>query len=318
MAITSTGYDGTIDEQAWAQMIPSVGSSEYGVEDFGDWKVTAVSGQDRTVSIAAGSGWGKGIYDVSTTNVTVQLATISSGSRWDMIVMRRDWSGAGGSSSFTKIQGTASKSLPTKNTSPGTLDDQPLALVQVTAGQTQPTAIVDLRVWGGNGGMMAADTLAFGYLTRPGGQLTIGTNIYANTGVSAGTTPSWRQVATINGISLFGVGPQVPGNPNPPAAGTGFLIQAGSWSGKTDANGFAKVVWPVPFPHSCLTAIPSNGNENAFYGMTLDAAGTAWGTHPINQTYGVWRPRQMTPSSGSGGQWVPNVSIRINYIAIGW
>jgi hypothetical protein len=315
MAIVSTGYDGTIDEAAWSQMAPAVGSADYGVVGYGDWKVSIVSGQDRTVSIATGAGWGKGVFDASDSIVTIQLATISSGSRWDMIVMRRDWSGAGGTSEFTKIQGTSSKSLPSRNANPGTLDDQPLALVQVTAGQTTPTAIVDLRCWGGNGGMTASDMLALQYLDRPGGQLTIGTKIYANTGASAGSTPSWREIANMSGVNLFGVGGQVPGNPTPPASGNGFLMQAGSATITTDANGYARITWPVPFPNGCLTAMCQNGNEQFWGAMSLGAASTSWGASPINKTYGVWWPTQ---NIGGVNKNYPNKTIRLNYIAIGW
>ncbi|MEZ2373128.1 hypothetical protein [Arthrobacter sp. RCC_34] len=43
-------------------------------------------------------------------------------------------------------------------------DDQPLALVQWTAGQTQPTQIIDLRTWAGPGGIIAKDELALTFL----------------------------------------------------------------------------------------------------------------------------------------------------------
>lgn len=174
MAITSVGYDGTIDEVQWAQMIKKVGVSDYGVVGGTDWKVTAVTGGTRTVSIAVGKGWGHGVYDSIDANVTIALDAATSGFRWDLIAMRRDWTGTGGSSTIVKVNGTASKIIPTGRLSgPGVTDDQPLALVQITAGQTMPTAVVDLRCWAGNGGMAAQDTLALSYLKAVGASCTV-------------------------------------------------------------------------------------------------------------------------------------------------
>jgi hypothetical protein len=165
MAITSVGYDGSIDETQWAEMIKKVGSSDYGVIDAPSWKVTAVVGGTRTVSIATGKGWGHGVFDHIDANVTVALDSVSSGFRWDLIAMRRDWTGTGGSSTIVKVNGTATKGIPTgRESGPGVIDDQPLALVQITAGQSMPTAIVDLRCFSGNGGMAANDVLALNYL----------------------------------------------------------------------------------------------------------------------------------------------------------
>lgn len=165
MAITSVGYDGSVDEVQWAEMIKKVGSADYGVVTQPAWKVTGVPAADRTVSVAAGKGWGHGVFDTLDVNTTIQLDTVASGVRWDLVAMRRDWTGTGGVTSIVKVNGTAAKVIPTGRVSgPGVIDDQPLALVQVTAGQTQPTAIVDLRCFAGNGGMAANDVLALTYL----------------------------------------------------------------------------------------------------------------------------------------------------------
>jgi hypothetical protein len=192
MATISVGYDGVINETQWADMIKKVGASDYGVVDVNDWKVTAVTGADRTVSIAAGKGWGHGIFDEITANITIQLDTVSSGSRWDLIVMRRNWTGAGGLSTITKVNGTTSKEIPgTRAVGPGVIDEQPLALVQVTAGQTQPTAIVDLRCWAGNGGLVAKDDLAKNYLNKPGAELRIGQIVWRYV-LGANDIPVWE------------------------------------------------------------------------------------------------------------------------------
>jgi hypothetical protein len=173
VTFTSHGYDTTTGnpytEIAWADAHPYIGSSQYGVKSGSDWKVTAVTGADRTVSIAPGFGWGWGVTDKTTANETIQLDTVASGSRWDLIAVRRDWTPTAGESKFVKVNGGATAAIPSgRLLTPGGIDDQPLALVQVTAGQTQPTAIIDIRCWATNGGMVAADDLCRGYLNRLG------------------------------------------------------------------------------------------------------------------------------------------------------
>ena len=173
MAITSIGYDGSVNESQWAKMIPLVGSSHYGVAGSADWKVTAHATMDRGLNIATGAGWGHGVYDESDATVSLQAATVSSGSRWDMVVMRRNWSGTGGSSTLVLVQGGATKALPSRNTTPGTIDDQPIALVRFTAGQTAVQEIIDLRCWARNGGLVARDQLALTYLNQPGARVKV-------------------------------------------------------------------------------------------------------------------------------------------------
>lgn len=176
MAFTSIGYDGTVNERQWAELVPSVGSSTYGVKEADDLKVTAVPGQPLVVAVASGTAWGHGVMDTETSNTTIQCDPITTGSRWDLIALRRNWQPlAGGPTAAIKITGTAEKVIPsTRQAAPGEVDDQPLALVQWTAGQTQPSAIVDLRCWGGNSGMYANDDLVRTYLNSVGTAITIG------------------------------------------------------------------------------------------------------------------------------------------------
>lgn len=182
MAIESRFYDTVpgvgITETEWAQN--RFGGPAYGVKGAADWKVTAVAGQDRTISISAGSGFGHGVSDTSDANETIQLDPISSGTRWDLIAMRRDWQpAAGGPSAFVKVSGSSAKKIPANRVSnPGVQDDQPLFLVQVTAGKTEPTGFVDLRCWSANGGIIIADKLALDYLAVPGARVLLGGTEY--------------------------------------------------------------------------------------------------------------------------------------------
>lgn len=179
VTFTSSGYDtipgNGLDEVKWSRMLPRVGSSTYGVRGTGDWKVTGVAGTPFTVAIAPGMGWGHGVMDETTVQDTITVPTVASGTRWDFIACRRDWKPTGGGpSAFTAITNSGSQIPASKKSAPGDEDDQPLALVQWTAGQTQPTKIIDLRCWAGNGGMVAMDEMVLSYLGRPGAEVRIG------------------------------------------------------------------------------------------------------------------------------------------------
>jgi hypothetical protein len=197
MAVTfvSNGYDTSTTnpytEVAWANAHPAIGASAYGVGAPADWAVTAVAGADRTVTIAAGFGWGHGVTDRTVANETIQLDAVSSGSRWDLIVARRDWTPTAGVTSFQKIKGGTTKIIPGgRLVAPGNIDDQPLALVQVTAGQTQPTSIIDLRCWAGNGGVVAKDELVKSYLGTVGATVYIGGTVWRYA-LGSNDVPSW-------------------------------------------------------------------------------------------------------------------------------
>lgn len=180
MAVTfySHGYDSTIDnpvdEDVWQDMHPAIGQSTYAVRSPADWKVTAVSGADRTVSIAAGRGVGKGVVDKTVESDTIQLDPIASGSRWDLIATRRDPTPSAAVSEFTKVNGGSSPVIPGGRLAGPGIHDQPLALVQVTAGQTQPTGFIDLRTWAGDGGgLIANHDLVLSFMNATGTRIHI-------------------------------------------------------------------------------------------------------------------------------------------------
>jgi len=147
MAIQSVGYDGSVDEQDWANLARFLGKAPCTLGATG-WQVTAVTGPDRTVRVAAGTGYGWGVMDVSTASVDLQLDTPTL-ARWDAIVARRDWQPTpGGGTTFVVVKGASgvTPALPaTLLNSPGVQADQVLALVQVQAGISTPTAVIDLR-----------------------------------------------------------------------------------------------------------------------------------------------------------------------------
>lgn len=175
MAITSVGYDGTVDEAQWASMVSKVGSYEYGVDGAGDFSVTQVAGT-RMLSVAGGIAWGRGVMDLSDDTQIIQLEPVSTGSRWDLIALRRTWGPlSGGPTELVVIKGTSSKQIPSgRQNTPGVVDDQPIALIRVQAGLSGIPEMIDLRVWGRNGGQLyAKDDLVRSYISAVGTEINI-------------------------------------------------------------------------------------------------------------------------------------------------
>ena len=203
MTITSIGYDGSVDEVESAHFFPRIGGVDYGVLDPSHWKLTPHPSTARAVNLSAGVGYGKSVLDTSDSVVTVQCDPITSGTRWDLIVARRDWQPPAGATTFTKITGGANKVLPAREQTPGILDDQPLWLVQWTAGQTQPTATVDLRCFAGPGGIFANDFLALDYLDVPGARVMVGTRAWRYSPASDGSLV-WAVDSVTSALSMTG------------------------------------------------------------------------------------------------------------------
>lgn len=308
VAFTSFGYDTTstnpYTETAWADAHPSIGLAKYGVRSPADWKVTAVAGQDRTVSIAAGRGFGHGVTDKTVANETIQLDTVSSGSRWDLIACRRDWNPTAGISAFVKVNGGASATIPGgRNSTPGNIDDQPLALVQVTAGQTQPTDIIDLRTWAGDGGGLVANhDLVRSYLNTAGTRININGIDWLRR-VGANDVNEWVKLGEVGKVPIFGVSEARSGNP---PLGAHFLVQAGSTVLPQEVNGYGTIWLPASFPNGLVSATVANGD--------IVATGRGWhaGLNAANKDALFVNLSNGSGTGYSRGQW------RCDWIAVGW
>lgn len=311
MAITSVGYDGTVTEVQWAQMISAVGSSTYGVAGVNDWKVSVHPTLDKGINIAPGTGYGHGIFDISDATATITGAALASGTRYDMVVAKRDWTGAGGVTTFRIITGSSSRTMPNRQKTPGSIDEQPIALVRFDAGQTKASAIVDLRVWIGPGGAMAVDDMALGYLQDPGARVMIGGVDWTCTVVGGSAT--WSKAATIGYIPLFGVGSTLIGGT--PPAGTMFLMQVGTVVQATDAAGNARITWPKPFPNGLVSLDLGSGDEfaNGAGSTVAPTGGTFWGTSGGGNKVDV-----VYTLRNAAGAVIPARGHRVNYTAIGW
>lgn len=211
MAITSVGYDGTVNEVEWSKMITRVGTAEYGVDGNSSFVVTPATG-DRAISVSPGIAWGQGVLDTSNSAQNLLLEASTSGSRWDTVVIRRDWTPVRGVTSLVVLKGTATKAISNSRLwNPGVKDDQPIALVRVVAGSTAIQEIVDLRVFGRNGDMFAKNDLARSYIGAVGSSMNVdgqmwhrvlnasgsnvwvkGENLYDDTGWKTVPKPAWK------------------------------------------------------------------------------------------------------------------------------
>lgn len=170
MAIVSVGYEGTVDYADWAVLTSHLGAqySVFGPESFA---VSAGPG-DREVRVAPGRAAGQGILDDSDSIVSLSAGPVASGNRWDLVSLRRDW--AAKASTLVLTPGTSAIALPAgRQIGAGQTDDHPIALVRFAAGQTAVQEVIDLRVWQGDGGVVAKDPLVRGFLNRIGTRLWI-------------------------------------------------------------------------------------------------------------------------------------------------
>jgi len=200
---TSRGYDTTpakpYGEKAWsgAHSDTPIGSARYGVFKASDWKVSIVAGATRTVSIAPGAGHGCGVTDVTFENETLQFPPSASGTRWDTVAVRRDWTPTAGESKFVIIPGGSTKAVSgARLSAQGEIDDQPIALVPIIENQTQPGEIVDIRCWASNGGVYAKDVLACQYLGQLGAMVTVGYEQYQYI-LGDNDSPAWVNVGGV-------------------------------------------------------------------------------------------------------------------------
>lgn len=170
MAITSVGYERAVTYAELGTLLAHAGAhySVFGVDSFRCG--INFGGPDRSVRVLPGRASGQGILDDLDAAVTLIGSPVTSGDRWDMVVLRRNWTAK--TTALVLVSGSSAKALPDRSMNPGVEDDQPIALVRFSAGQTQAAEVIDLRVWHGDGGCTARDRLVLNYLDR------IGTRIY--------------------------------------------------------------------------------------------------------------------------------------------
>ena len=311
MAITASyGYNGSITEGPWSEMATALGA-EYGVIAAGDWRVTAKPAADRTVLIADGSGYGHGVFDKNVGAVEIQLPVVASGTRYDLIVARRTW--GTNTTTFAYVTGGSTGGvLPTRTTGPGVVDEQPLALVGLVAGQSQPSQIIDLRVHQANGGAAAQSDLVLQYLERPGTRLRTAKGVYWNRSVVNGT-PSWVRERPI--VPLLSVGAALFGTA---AVGNDHFEIAGQAGFTTNSNGDLTIVFP------------NDGFPNGLLSLQATLMTGAGVVTPVPAFLTIYPPGSTAPNGpptpkkfagrvwqSNGAPW-PNGAFAVAYTAIGW
>lgn len=205
MALTSTFYDGYVTETDRAKNL--AGTPEYGVYGPADFKVTAHPSIPYAVLVKAGRAHGHGVTDTAAEDQVVQCATLASGTRWDLIVVRRNWQPAlGGPSTLEAIQAGSTPVIPAaRKVGPGVEDDQPLFLVKWQGGTSAPVELRDLRVWAANGGLYAKDDLVRNYLEEVGTIVNIAGTEWRYV-LGANDVPAWTGGTTTVNVSLTGTG----------------------------------------------------------------------------------------------------------------
>jgi hypothetical protein len=151
MALSSVGYDGTVDELGFAQLMNMAGA-RYAVNARTSFAATQVNGV-RSVSLSAGQAYAPGVRTVSDSAVVVPLPAPTAG-QWHLIVLRRNWETNTQSiealTNATYSTTAVRPNLPPTSypiemaTSPGSRDDQPLWWAWVNNANVT-VALVDLR-----------------------------------------------------------------------------------------------------------------------------------------------------------------------------
>ncbi|WP_315913574.1 hypothetical protein [Arthrobacter sp. lap29] len=238
---TSYGYPGSVNAAALAFWLPAAAAARFSVAGVEDWRVSVQGGLDRGIRINAGTGCGDGVMDITAEYETMALPLVESGSQWFLVARRRNWS-APATTAPIVIPGSATTALPERSNTPGVESDQPLALCRVQAGQTVVQEIIDLRCWAGNGGMIAASSLAMDYLARPGADVMINGVTWRYQPTRNGSWGWERETLAIE-VSNSIVGGSRPAG-SPVRTWTGYLAVSSGAGGEnrtaspaTDANG---------------------------------------------------------------------------------
>lgn len=237
MAIITAGYDGTVDEVQFAKLL-----HRYSVVGPGDFKASTIAG-DRIVSIANGTALGPGTVDVATDIAPIQFEA-ATGTRWDLVVLRRDWQPPGGLTEVRIIKGGSTNILPAVSTAatgwnrrPGIMDDQPLYLQEINGNLLGNR--IDLRCWQTNGGLVANHDRVRSYLDTPGTRVHINGIDWVRR-IGANDTAEW-----VRGVTNFDGVP----------AGETQIVKTANVSVSTTPNGDAYYHFASPFPNAMVSCV---------------------------------------------------------------
>lgn len=195
--IESWGYANTIVPGAvWARVHAWAAGKRYWVYDQDHLRVTPVNNGTREVSLSTGYGGGQGIVDHNPTPLTLQLPVVTSGTRYFMVGLRREW-GIVKATAFGYVAAGASGNilLPARPVDFGVgVDFQPLAMVPLAAGSAIPGTPIDLRVMGTEPGRQhALSELVLQYSDYLGAEIQIGGTTWSRVLNVGGTGHVWKR-----------------------------------------------------------------------------------------------------------------------------
>lgn len=307
MAVTAdrnVGFAGQVVTADWAVIAGR--SARYSLMGGNDLRVTVTSG-DRSVLVAAApSGvWGDGVLSFFNTSTTLQANSVASGSRWDTVVVRRNWGNS--TAQLMVLQGGTTKAVAASRTKdPGlTTSDQPIALIRVQAGMTAVQEVVDLRCWAGaGGGVVALDEAALGYLDDIGTVVRIGNSWWIRSRNSAGN-PVWQE-------DKHPAPPAAPPPPNLQYRGRSGItyLQSGFTLVTTDNFGVGRVNFPSAFPNGVLAVNVNNASGDAATNLIFELQARGFSTTRQSFWYRVKR--------ANTGFELADYTHRIYWIATGW
>ncbi|MEW1990704.1 hypothetical protein [Microbacterium sp. NPDC078849] len=299
MAITSVGYTGTVGDVDWAKLVPRAGGVTQGVDDFAALRVS-ISAGTREVAIAGGIAWACGVMAASSGAEALTLASVPSGVRWDLIVLRYNW--ATRITSLAVVPGGSAKQIPARQNIPGTVYEQPIALCRVNAGQPAVQEVIDLRCVPSDNGLIAFDDLALSYLTRIGTQVRIGDVLWTRT-VTATGSPRWASTdVTDTGWVNVPLGPKwdaVSGYPTRVRRIGPLAHLRGAVTAKSGASYENLATVPSLFRPSASIPLGATVTQSKAYGeLFVNANGLVWisdlyryGSNPVGNVvmlHGTW------------------------------
>lgn len=169
---TGSGYT----TAKWAEFVRQTMTTAPASEGvlYGILNSLAVSGTSSPVSIASGSAIGYGYFYTNDASTTQAIATPTTATRIDRIVLRASWSAQ--TVRITRIAGTeGSGSAPAMTQTAGTTWDIPLATVSITTGGV--ITVTDARTF-------CKSPLAYGWFSQA---LSVAGNVSAAASSSGGT-----------------------------------------------------------------------------------------------------------------------------------
>lgn len=148
MAITAYGFDGSMSEAAWAALATMAGSVYPTVSAHSAYTVSVGGGGDRAVTVGTGRSFAHGILSINDAPVVMNATVVTVGTvRYDTVALRINWT-----SNTVQVVvvsgGTTSGLAAGLNSSPGTIFDHPLSIIQISSSSLTIQSVLDVRNWG--------------------------------------------------------------------------------------------------------------------------------------------------------------------------